>query len=116
MSGALATAAVLGRFGQFGVTSAYYWTFPRPESQTLSAYLAYRNFDGKVDLVQQFSRGVLAREIHDDDFDGKPETIDTFRNGKLAIIERDPNERGIIEIAEYYDDSGKLIRREVRHK
>src|ERR1700751_4344228 len=75
-----------------------------------------RNFDGKVDLVQQFSRGVLAREIHDDDFDGKPETIDTFRNGKLAIIERDPNERGIIEIAEYYDDSGKLIRRKVRHK
>jgi hypothetical protein len=77
-----------------------------------------RNFDGKVDLVQEYSHGVLVREIHDDNFDGKPEAIKTFRpDGTLAIVERDPQERGYIDIVEYYDDSGKLIRREVRaHK
>ncbi len=75
-----------------------------------------RNFNGQVDLVQEYSHGVLSREIRDDDFDGKPESIREFRHGKLAIVERDPQERGYIDIVEYYDDSGKLIRREVRKK
>src|ERR1700726_2018828 len=75
-----------------------------------------RNFDGKVDLVQEYSHGVIAREIHDDDFDGKPEKIEEFKHDKLAIVERDPQERGFIDIVEYYDDSGKLIRREVRQR
>lgn len=76
-----------------------------------------RNFDGKADLVQEYSHGVLLREIHDDDFDGKTEAIKTFRpNGTLALVERDPQERGYVDIVEYYDNSGKLIRREVRKK
>ena len=75
-----------------------------------------RDFNGQVDLVQQYSHGVLVREIHDDNFDGKPETIEEFRHGKLAIVERDPLERGYIDVVEYYDDSGKLIRRETRSK
>src|SRR5208282_6856728 len=76
-----------------------------------------RNFDGKSDLVQEYSHGVLLREIHDDDFDGKTEAIKTFRpNGTLAMVERDPQERGYVDIVEYYDSSGKLIRREVRQK
>jgi len=76
-----------------------------------------RNFDGKADLVEEYSHGVLLREIHDDDFDGKTEMIKTFRpNGTLALVERDPQERGYVAIVEYYDDSGKLIRREVRKK
>src|SRR5580700_1538196 len=75
-----------------------------------------RNFDGQTDLVQEYSHGILIREIHDDDFDGKPEKIEEFRHGKLAIVERDPQERGYIDVVEYYDDSGKLIRREVRQK
>jgi hypothetical protein len=75
-----------------------------------------RNFDGQTDLVQVYSHGDLIREIHDDDFDGKPEKTEEFRHGKLAIVERDPQERGYIDIVEYYDDSGKLIRREARQK
>ena len=76
-----------------------------------------RNFDGKDDLVQEYSHGVLLREIHDDDFDGKTEAVKTFRpNGTLALVERDPRERGYVDIVEYYDASGKLIRREVRQK
>jgi len=74
-----------------------------------------RNFNGQIDLVQEYSQGVLVREIHDDDFDGKPESIRTFRGGKLAMIERDPRERGYVDVVEYYDDYGKLVRREIRN-
>jgi hypothetical protein len=74
-----------------------------------------RNFNGKVDLVQEYSHGVMVREIRDDDFDGRPEVIKTFRpNGTLAIIERDPKERGTIDIVEYYDKQGRMTRREER--
>jgi hypothetical protein len=30
------------------------------------------------------------------------------------MIERDPRERGFVDIVEYYDESGKLLRRESR--
>ncbi len=76
-----------------------------------------RNFSGQVDLVQQYEKGVMVREVRDDDYDGRPETIKTFRpNGTLAIIERDPDEDGAIDVIEYYDDAGHLTRREVRKK
>ncbi len=76
-----------------------------------------RNFNGKVDLVQEYSHGVLLREIRDDDFDGRPEVVKTFRpNGTLAIIERDPKERGTIDIVEYYDNQGRMTRREERRR
>jgi hypothetical protein len=47
ISGALATAEALGRFAEFGVTSAYYWTHPPEDSPGLQGFLAFRNFDGK---------------------------------------------------------------------
>ncbi len=76
-----------------------------------------RNFDGHVDLVQRYAHGVLVREIRDDDFNGTPETVKTFRpDGTLAIVERDPEGRGAISVVEYYDNSGRMTRREVRAK
>jgi len=45
VTGALATAEVLGRFAQFGVASAFYWTAPAQDSQSTFGFLAYRNFD-----------------------------------------------------------------------
>jgi hypothetical protein len=47
ITGALSTAEVLGRFAQFGVTSAFYWTAPPQTSPSGFGFLAYRNFDGK---------------------------------------------------------------------
>jgi hypothetical protein len=47
ITGALATAEALGRFAQFGVTSAFYWTVPPAGSPSIQGFLAYRNFDGK---------------------------------------------------------------------
>lgn len=47
ITGALATAEALGRFAEFGVTSAFYWTLPPAGSPAVQAFVAYRNFDGK---------------------------------------------------------------------
>ena len=46
MSGGLATAETLGRFADNGVASAFYWTFPPPQSPAAFAFRAFRNFDG----------------------------------------------------------------------
>jgi hypothetical protein len=47
VTGALATAEALGRFAQFGVTSAFYWGAPPADSPSVVGFFAYRNFDGK---------------------------------------------------------------------
>jgi hypothetical protein len=47
MSGGLAVAEVLGRFGVQGLTSAFYWFYPPAGSPAFWAFRAYRNFDGK---------------------------------------------------------------------
>ena len=47
ISGALATAEALGRFGQQGLDSAFYWGGPRAGTGTFWAFRAFRNFDGK---------------------------------------------------------------------
>jgi hypothetical protein len=47
MSGGLAVAEVLGRFGQQGITSAFYWYSPPDGSPAFNGFLAYRNYDGK---------------------------------------------------------------------
>jgi len=47
ISGALATAEALGRFGQMGLDSAFYWGGPKAGSGTFWAFRAFRNFDAK---------------------------------------------------------------------
>jgi hypothetical protein len=45
MSGGLAVAEVLGRFGLEGLHSAHYWTYPPGRSPAYWAFRAYRNYD-----------------------------------------------------------------------
>ena len=47
MSGGLAVAEALGRFGGEGVTSAFYWTAPPKGSPAFWGFRAFRNYDGK---------------------------------------------------------------------
>jgi hypothetical protein len=47
MSGGLAVAEALGRFGQQGITSAFYWLCPEAGTPAFHAFRAFRNFDGK---------------------------------------------------------------------
>jgi Glycoside hydrolase family 44 len=47
ISGALAVAEALGRFAQYGVSSAFYWTTPPAGSPAAQGFLAYMSYDGK---------------------------------------------------------------------
>jgi hypothetical protein len=47
ISGALALAEALGRFGTEGIDYAFYWFEPPPNSPVYWAFRAFRNFDGK---------------------------------------------------------------------
>jgi hypothetical protein len=47
ISGALAIAEALGRFGQQGITAAFYWATVSPNTPAFNAFRAFRNFDGK---------------------------------------------------------------------
>ncbi len=47
MSGALATAEALGRFGQQGLDSAFYWDGPKAKTRAFFAFRAFRDFDGQ---------------------------------------------------------------------
>jgi hypothetical protein len=63
MSGGLAVAEALGRFGTEGLHSAHYWTVPPARSPAYWAFRAYRDFDGAGGRFQDRSvpvRGELA--------------------------------------------------------
>lgn len=47
MSGALALAEALGRFGEHGVTAAFYWTYPGRDTPAFWTFRGFRNYDGK---------------------------------------------------------------------
>jgi hypothetical protein len=47
ISGAIATADVLGVFGKFGVDLATYWPLSQDEAFSFAAFRAYRNYDGR---------------------------------------------------------------------
>jgi hypothetical protein len=55
ISGGLATAEALGRFGQQGLDSAFYWDGPKAGTATFWAFRAFRNFDGKGARFQDVS-------------------------------------------------------------
>ncbi len=46
LSGGLALAEALGRFGQEGLYAAWYWTYPVDASPAFWAFRAFRNYDG----------------------------------------------------------------------
>lgn len=62
MSGGLAVAESLGRFGQHGVTGAFYWTYPKDKSPAFWAFRAFRNYDGKQGRF--LDRSVKTRAVH----------------------------------------------------
>jgi hypothetical protein len=55
MSGGLATAEALGRFGLLGVTSAFIWGGPDDKTPNFWAFRAYRNFDEEGGRFQDWS-------------------------------------------------------------
>ncbi len=54
-SGGIALAEALGRFGQNGLSSAFYWTYPPEGSPAFQAFRAFRNYDGHGAAFQPVS-------------------------------------------------------------
>lgn len=46
IAGGVALAEALGRFALYGVSHAFYWTYPKKPSPAYWAFRAYRNYDG----------------------------------------------------------------------
>jgi hypothetical protein len=46
IAGAVALAEALGRFALYGVSHAFYWTFPKKPKPAYWAFRAFRNYDG----------------------------------------------------------------------
>lgn len=46
VAGAVALAEAFGRFAAFGVSHAFYWTYPKKPKPAYWAFRAYRNYDG----------------------------------------------------------------------
>lgn len=63
ISGALALAEALGRFGTTGLDYAFYWTVPPENSPAYWAFRAYRDFDGKG--ARFLDRSVATRMAQD---------------------------------------------------
>jgi len=59
ISGGLAAAEALGRFGLYGVTSAFHWGTLAENSELFWAFRAYRNFDTKGGRFQDGSVPVI---------------------------------------------------------
>jgi hypothetical protein len=61
LSGGLAVAEALGRFGTEGLSSAFYWNVPPDGSPAYWAFRAYRDFDGDGGAFLERSVPVRAR-------------------------------------------------------
>lgn len=60
LSGGLALAEALGRFGQEGLYAAWYWTYPPDGSPAFWAFRAFRDFDGKGARFEDWSMTTTA--------------------------------------------------------
>lgn len=79
MSGALALAEALGRFGQLGVSAAYYWTYPAEGSHAFWAFRAYRDFDGAGGRF-------LARSLKTEAPEGASLFASTDESGRIVAV------------------------------
>ena len=64
IAGAVALAEVLGRFALYGVSHAFYWTFPKKPKPAYWAFRAYRNYDGAGRALPGHDRPVDLAERH----------------------------------------------------
>jgi hypothetical protein len=64
ISGGLATAEALGRYGALGVRSAFYWDYPAADSPAFWAFRAYRDFDGQGGRFLDFSVPTSGADTH----------------------------------------------------
>jgi hypothetical protein len=95
MSGALALAEALGRFGTEGVAYAFYWTFPPKYSPAFWAFRAFRNYDGNG--AHFLERSLSARMAPDLSLFASRD--DSGKHLVLVTVNKDPNSSARATIA-----------------
>lgn len=105
LSGALALADALGRFGTEGIAYAFYWTFPPRNSPAFWAFRAFRNFDAKGGHF--LDRSVPAKMTNDVSLYASRDETKTHL--VLVTVNKDPANAAKARIA--LDGCGTVVRR-----
>jgi hypothetical protein len=105
MSGALALADALGRFGTEGIPYAFYWTFPPRNSPAFWAFRAFRNYDGAG--AHFLERSVVARMTQDVSLYASRDVSGTHL--VVITVNKDPVKAARAKIA--FDGCGAIVRR-----
>lgn len=83
ISGAIASADVLGIFGAYGVDMAMMWPMNGDESFTYAAFRAYRDYDGKGGAFGDTSVAATTTDVKDSSVYASLQSADST---KLAIV------------------------------
>jgi hypothetical protein len=105
MSGALALAEALGRFGTEGIPYAFYWTFPPKNSPAFWAFRAFRNYDGAG--ARFLDRSVAARMTPDVSIYASRD--ESGKHVVVITLNKDPEKAARAKIS--FDGCGALVRR-----
>ncbi|MFL5320628.1 MAG: hypothetical protein ACJ790_13285 [Myxococcaceae bacterium] len=62
------------------------------------------DFDGKVDQVNYYEKGIIVRKERDVGYTGKPNTWIFYEKGKIVRKERDANGDGKVDYWEYWEN------------
>lgn len=105
MSGALALAESLGRFGAEGVPYAFYWTFPPKGSPAFWAFRVFRNYDGAG--ARFLDRAIATRMTGDVSVYASRD--DSGKHMVVVTLNKDPEKSARAKIT--LDACGTIVRR-----
>jgi hypothetical protein len=105
MSGALALAEALGRFGAEGIPYAFYWTFPPKNSPAFWAFRAFRNYDGAG--ARFLDRSVVAKMASDVSIYASRD--DSGQHMVVVTLNKDPEKAARAKIT--FEGCGTIVRR-----
>lgn len=95
MSGGIATAETLGRFAQFNVFSANYWTAPPDNSPSYFAFRAFRNADGQgLRFLDEYVGSTMSNDV------SVFASTDKATSKLVAVVlNKDPSKAAAVNIA-----------------
>jgi Glycoside hydrolase family 44 len=86
VSGAIAQAEALGRFGEYGLSSAYLWTHPAEKSEQFWGFRAFRDYDGQGSNFGEITSSVKVSGSGTSDFSvfGSTDAVDKVKTVVLV--------------------------------
>lgn len=79
------------------------WVWYADDGETAVKQALDLDFDGKVDVVDYFEKGVIVKKDVFHAFSDKPDEWKYYEKGKLARVERDVRHKGQVDYWEYWE-------------